>query len=359
MNFVAILDHRPDKHNEKRILIRCRFEDKKQRFFNTQIKCTDRQWSKKRRRVINNDLKNRIIEKALLAIQNWKLEIIASGMRPTAELFDDWNSESTTGETFNDFYYYTLENDNTMLEASKRSQRRTLELIGLFKQNIRFDELNRKFVIDFHNFISGYGFAQNTLKSHHKNLKKFINAAITAGKISPTIDTHPYRGFSISAKPSDRVHLTDAELKIIREKEMKGTQARVRDLFLFSCDTGMRFSDTQGDGIRWTEEGVEYSPEKTQKYTGLVRVPFEVMQYPEHVQACKGKLIKISNPEANRYLKSIMIDCELDKLLTFHVSRHTFCTNVARKTGNLFKLMKYAGLRKTDTAMIYIHLSGV
>lgn len=30
-----------------------------------------------------------------------------------------------------------------------------------------------------------------------------------------------------------------------------------------------------------------------------------------------------------------------------------------RMTGNLFKVMKYAGLRKADTAMVYIHLAGV
>jgi len=69
--------------------------------------------------------------------------------------------------------------------------------------------------------------------------------------------------------------------------------------------------------------------------------------------------VKITNPEVNRYLKTLMNDCEIDKLLTFHVARHTYLTHLARTTGNLFKVMKYAGLRKTETAMVYVHLAGV
>jgi site-specific recombinase XerD len=69
--------------------------------------------------------------------------------------------------------------------------------------------------------------------------------------------------------------------------------------------------------------------------------------------------VAITNPEVNRYLKTLMNDCDIDKLLTFHVARHTFLTHLARTTGNLFKVMKYAGLRKTETAMVYVHLAGV
>jgi integrase len=54
-----------------------------------------------------------------------------------------------------------------------------------------------------------------------------------------------------------------------------------------------------------------------------------------------------------------MIAAEIDKLLTFHVARHTFLTHVAKNTGSIFQVMKYGGLRKTDTAMIYVHLAGV
>jgi site-specific recombinase XerD len=234
-----------------------------------------------------------------------------------------------------------------------------LQIINLFNPAIHFRDIDKQLIVKFHNFLSGLGFAQNTIKKHHKDFKKFINRAIDEGKLSVTLEKHPYRGFSVPAKQSNREHLTPSEMQKIKDAQLTGREAEVRDLFLFSCDTGVRFSDTQGDGIKWRNEGIEYTPTKTQKYTSVVRVPYDVMQYPDFVKSSKGNLVKITNPEANRYLKNIMLSCDIDKLLTFHVSRHTFCTNVARKTGNLFKLMKYAGLRKTDTAMIYIHLAGV
>jgi len=358
MKIVAQKDGRADRNGLYRIMIRCRFDDGSQRYVNTGVKVSEREWGK-RKRIINNPVKEGIIDKAMIDLEKWRLSVLALGRRPTIDLFDDWINMGASGDTFNNFYSISLENDKTIVELSKRSQRRSLELINQFNPSINFNSIDRKMILAFHNFISGMGFAQNTIKGHHKNFKKFINRAIDEGKLIVTMDRHPYRSFSVPAKESDRQFLSDNEMNVLKDAELLGTLAKVRDLFLFSCDTGMRFADTQSGEIVWNEAGIEYKPGKTQRFTGLVRVPYEVMMFPDHVKNCEGNLLKISNQECNGYLKILMNDCEIKKYLTFHVSRHTFCTNVARKTGNLFKLMKYAGLRKSDTAMIYIHLAGV
>jgi integrase len=358
MKFVAQIDYRADKQGDHRVMIRCIFEGGEQRYIDTLVKCKRAQWGK-RKRVLNDEKKNMVIERQLRKVYDWRFQQITEGKRITAALFDDWMKYGASADTFNVFCVRVLEKDNMLTDASKRSQMRTIQLINQFKPDIYFNQINRKIVIDFHNFIAGFGFAQNTIKKHHKDLKKFINRAIDENKLNVLLGQHPYRGFSVPATQSDRVFLSIREMEILRNTAMVGTQSQVRDLFLFSCDTGIRFSDTQDSSIQFDDEWIAYKPKKTQRYTGLVRVPYNVMQFPNHVKACKDNLLKISNQEANRYLKNIMIDCEIEKLLTFHVSRHTFCTNVARKTGNLFKLMKYAGLRKTDTAMVYIHLAGV
>ncbi len=65
----------------------------------------------------------------------------------------------------------------------------------------------------------------------------------------------------------------------------------------------------------------------------------------------------MSDQVANRHLKIIGVDAKISTPLNFHVSRHTFCTLAAHKTGSVFKVMEYAGLYGVDTAMIYVNLS--
>ena len=45
------------------------------------------------------------------------------------------------------------------------------------------------------------------------------------------------------------------------------------------------------------------------------------------------------------------------KKMSAHVGRHTFLTHIAAKTGNVFTVMNLGGLRKVDTAMVYVHLA--
>ena len=47
----------------------------------------------------------------------------------------------------------------------------------------------------------------------------------------------------------------------------------------------------------------------------------------------------------------------IGKKMSAHVGRHTFLTHIAAKTGNVFTVMSLGGIRKVDTAMVYVHLA--
>lgn len=358
MKIVVQLDSRANKDGLHNVIIMVTFSRTVKRTLNTGLK-TEKRYFDKRSGEINNDpMGSSIIWTQKNKIETWRKTEMLNNRRLTVESFDAWLNRGGAGETFNSFYQERLSNDSTLAYVSERDQQQTLNLLNEFRPRIMFTQLNKRFVIDWNNFLAKEGYSTNTIKKHHKNVKKFVNLAIDHGKLEVTLDQHPYRSFRSPTKESDRTFLTVEEMHTIAAGDF-GAANPTRDLFLFACNTGLRFSDTQSE-ISYTDIGIEYRPIKTQRTTGLVRVPYDVMIQPDHVRKFATKpLPQISNVSANRDLKNIMVDTDIEKLLTFHVARHTFLTNVARITGNLFKVMKYGGLKKTDTAMVYVHLAGV
>lgn len=358
MKIVATLDRRPDREGLYSVLIFLRFPGNIRRQIATGVKVRKKDWDSKANQC-RSDADAVVVDKILETVKAWRRGLLVNGRQVTSDMFDDWLHVKEQGDTFNAFYDDMLKQQYSLNEVSIRDQRQTLNLLNAYKHDIGFRELNKKTVMGFNEYLAKQGFATNTIKKHHKNLKKYVNLAIDHGKLEVTLDRHPYRSFRVAGKESDRVHLSEHEIEMIRDADLTGRAVDVRRLFLFASMTGIRFNDTQESDIRWRDEGIEYTPGKTKRTTGLVRVPYDVMWMPEVVRDYYLKPVKITNPECNRVLKEIMVVSEVDKLLTFHVSRHTFLTMVAKKTGNLFKVMKYAGLKKTDTAMVYVNLGGV
>ena len=60
----------------------------------------------------------------------------------------------------------------------------------------------------------------------------------------------------------------------------------------------------------------------------------------------------LTNQKMNEYLKEIAERCDIKKLLTFHVARHTFATTVTLSNGvpmeTVSKMMGHKNLRQTQ-----------
>jgi site-specific recombinase XerD len=65
----------------------------------------------------------------------------------------------------------------------------------------------------------------------------------------------------------------------------------------------------------------------------------------------------MTNQNTNRILKVIMMLAKIDKNITFHLSRHTFGTNLAVATSDQFLIKELMGHADIKTSMIYIHTS--
>lgn len=181
----------------------------------------------------------------------------------------------------------------------------------------------------------------NSNLKHISNLRKIINHALKSGWLSKD----PFFGYKMAKKEVVREYLSEAELQSLQRKEISIERlAQVRDIFVFSCYTGLAFIDvfqltpsqigTGVDGNPW----IFTSRQKTDSPSRIPLLPPAqaiLEKYKDHPKCiCDGKVVPIlSNQKMNAYLKELADICEIKKTLTFHIARHTFATTVTLSNG--------------------------
>ena len=139
----------------------------------------------------------------------------------------------------------------------------------------------------------------------------------------------------------------------------------VKDLFIFSCYTGIAYVDImqlKKDNILLGIDGNNWIVTKRQKTNTPVKVPvleqtqLIINKYKNNVRAeSTGSLLPVlSNQKLNSYLKEIADVCGIKKNLTFHMARHTFATTVTLTNGvPIETVSKLLGHTKLTTTQIY------
>lgn len=257
------------------------------------------------------------------------------------------------------------------LRSYKTSQRYILEFIkSKYKtSDVYLENLNYQFIIGFENFLRNYvckkslrKIGNNTTIKHIKRLRKMINMAIAL----EWLNKDPFIKFKAKLEKREREFLTQIELEFIEDYESKISRLDlVKDLFLFSCYTGIAYVDIMEltnknilkgiDGNLWIE--TTRVKTKTTVRLPLLEVPETILsKYKTDIRAIAiDKLFpKISNQKLNSYLKEIADLCGIKKNLTFHMARHTFATTVTLTNGvPIESVSKMLGHTKLTTTQIY------
>ena len=139
----------------------------------------------------------------------------------------------------------------------------------------------------------------------------------------------------------------------------------VRDVFIFSCYTGLAFVDIEQltpkhvqcgvDGKKW----VFTFRQKTSNKSNIPLLPVAlgiIEKYKNSIVANQQQklLPMINNSKTNAYLKEIADLCGIEKNLTFHMARHTFATTVTLSNGvPMETVSNMLGHTKITTTQIY------
>ncbi|MXV14350.1 site-specific integrase [Hufsiella ginkgonis] len=230
-------------------------------------------------------------------------------------------------------------------------------------------ELSYRFITDFELYLrklkdnSGESaLGNNGVMKHIERFRKMINLAIRL----EWIDKNPFIAYKLKFEKVERQFLTKEELQRIENKELKiGRLELVRDLFVFSCYTGLAYIDTvnlKPSHIVTGMDGEYWMVTSRQKNSNSVKMPIlpkayaVIEKYKDHPKSgANGALLpSFSNQKLNSYLKEIADLCEITKPLTFHIARHTFATTVTLSNGvPIESVSKMLGHTKLTTTQIY------
>jgi site-specific recombinase XerD len=192
------------------------------------------------------------------------------------------------------------------------------------------------------------------------NLKKIVNGCFRKGWLTKD----PFSGFKMAKQEIEREALTDQELQKINSKTFPTDRLNfVKDIFLFSCYTGLAYADVKK--LRRTEiasgiDGNYWIFTNRQKTDTQSRIPLlppaqAIVEKYKDSPTCSDSghvLPVLSNQKMNAYLKEIADVCGITKNLTFHIARHTFATTVTLSNGapieSVSKMLGHRNLKTTQ-----------
>ncbi|WP_421810755.1 site-specific integrase [Flagellimonas sp.] len=284
--------------------------------------------------------------------------------------------ESKSSYSFQDLIDYHNEKMQHKLHRNTMGQYKTSQnyMISFIKEefnksDIALTELNYGFIIGFENFLRSYvpkpgqnKIGNNTAMKHIKRLRRMVTLAYRM----EWLDRDPFVNFKMKIEKKEREFLTSEELQSIIEFTSSIERLEVvKDLFVFSCYTGISYSDIVELTEANIKEGIDGNPwiMATRVKTGT---PFKIPllpaakdlieKYKNHprTRASFNLMPNLSNQKLNSYLKEIADLCGIKKNLTFHMARHTFATTVTLSNGvPIETVSKLLGHSKLSTTQIY------
>ena len=251
------------------------------------------------------------------------------------------------------------------LQKYKVCKRRFSEFLKdkLRRRDLKLTELTYMIIHDFDLYLrTVVGQNPNTAT---KTMKTFKTVVILGQKLG-VLHHDPFVNFRFHLEPENRGFLTDEEVLQIVNKELNIPRLElVRDIFIFSCFTGLAYIDVANltpDNIVMLggKEWIMTKRQKTSVETNvlLLDIPKRIISKYSHQTYRDGKLFPIlSNQKTNSYLKEIADICGIKKNLTFHLARHTFATMSLSKGVPIESVSKMLGHTNIRTTQIYARIT--
>lgn len=217
-------------------------------------------------------------------------------------------------------------------------------------------------------FITKFEFFLKTVRQcNHNSTLKYINnfkKIIRIALANQWMDRDPFYNYKVQFESVEREFLTEEEVSILYTKELHFDRLKlVRDMFIFSCYTGLAYSDVEKlskadltigiDGNRWIS--IKRTKTNTRSSIPILPIAQEILnRYANHPEVIKSnRLIPVfSNQKSNAFLKEIAMMCGITKPLTTHLARHTFATTITLTNGvpieSVSKMLGHKSLRTTQ-----------
>lgn len=234
-------------------------------------------------------------------------------------------------------------------------------------EDIPLKDIRLNFLIQFEAFVRTVPLKytdpcnNNGTMKHLERVKKLMNWAY----MNEWITKNPFISFKLKFRNVQREMLSEEELKVLEIMELDTKMlAMVRDLFVFSCYTGLAYTDLMNlkpehlvenaDGFTWIK--TVRAKTGVQVDVPLLDTAYAMLEKYRHQKAVPRATVfpRISNQEINRSLKIIAELGRIKKNMSFHLARHTFATTITLINGvPIESISKMLGHTKLTTTMVY------
>lgn len=210
----------------------------------------------------------------------------------------------------------------------------------LKKDDILIKDITPSFIDNLFVFLLAF-MSNNTAIQKMKQVKRVIRFAVDEGYIKVS----PYK-ITLKKEKKEVQPLTIKEVNTIRKKKIDiGRLAKIRDLFIFECYTGLAFTDLMSlndNDFHVDESGHKWIIKKRHKTNVVATIPLLPIAL-EILDKYNNKLPHMSNVKYNAYLKEIGDICGIKKSLHSHLARHTWATILLNAGMDMVSVSKCLG----------------
>ena len=232
-------------------------------------------------------------------------------------------------------------------------------------------QIDSNFIEDFDMYMRTVKrFKPRTIVGHINRLKCVMMLAVFRG----IIPFSPFKGYRPQKPEFKQMYLTEEELaKFANTTYDIPNRNFTRDMFLFSCWTGICYCDIRAlteenlvkaeDGSLWIH--TERQKTGTPECVRLMEIPLAILEKYKGMDA-NGKLLPMLTKESmnihlkkmavmesmNIHLKKMAVMCGINRPISFHVARHTFGSIICLSQGipieTVSKIMGHKHIKTTQ-----------
>lgn len=343
------------------VQIKCYFQGKNN-YISTGVYITTSQWNDKKKEVVKheNSYQINVALKAKIAkIEGIEYDYIT---KKIAYDFQTLKNDflGLSNDSFLSFCKKELQKKD-LSQATINNHNATFALLQKYEndtQSITFQSLTLDWLQLFDKYLIARGMEKSSIGRHHQTIRSYINEAIKKNKIDAK--DYPYKHYQIRAQKSEIIHLNEAQLQQL-QKMAENENNIYLDMFLLGCYTGLRFADIQNlEKSTIENQDYNYLRKKAQKTGKMTNINISVL-----FQGNAEKIINsyeemkpfshVSNVQINIKLKEVGDKIGV-KDLHFHVSRHTFATQLLQKGLDIVSVQELMQHSDINTTRIYAQL---
>ena len=231
------------------------------------------------------------------------------------------------------------------------------------RTDIALVELTPAFIKSFEIYLATTAkLAHNSIWTYMPPLKKMTIIAVQ----NRWLMYDPFDSYKISYQETDIGYLDKEEIKILMEVKLEKRLELVRDLFLFCTFTGLSYCDmrnlTHNNKQTFFDDN-EWIITRRQKTDipsniPLMDIPLKIIE--KYDGLAKGdKLLPVpSYTTVDRGIKKIFKTAGINKHITWHMSRHTYATEICLNNGMpMESLKKTMGHKRISTTEKYARVT--